>query len=76
MRFFTPVVLLLAAAYVLVHNQRSPDEVLALSFMGRVVPSIADDPRALGQASAGLLAAVGGLLLVRAALRRPPPEEA
>ena len=74
MRFFTPVVLLLAAAFVVIYNRRSPDEVLALSFMGRLFPSIASDPRALGDASAGLLALVGGVTLLRAAMRRPPEE--
>lgn len=74
MRFFTPVVLLCVAALIAWHNAQSPDEVIGLMFLGILFPSLEADPRALGQASVGLLGLVGGVLLVRAALRRPPED--
>jgi len=77
-RFFTPILLLGAAAYVWWNNQQD-GEIIALFFLGDIFPTIAHNPRELGKLTVGILGAVGGLTLFNSMMRwqrrfKPPPE--
>lgn len=67
MRWFSPVIFLGAAAYVLWYNQSHVDSVLMFPFADAIFPSAKGDPQALGRVSAFLLAGVGGVLGLKSA---------
>ncbi len=70
MRFVVPVLFLAVAAWVWWTAGQDPNAAVVLPLLDRLDPSLRDDPPRWGRLSAGVLAAVGGLMLARAALRR------
>lgn len=69
-RFLAPLLFLAAAGYVWWFNQNHTDRILLLPFIPLVKPSLEGDLRAQGELTAELLAGVGLVLLVIAAIPR------
>ncbi|MCB9763348.1 MAG: hypothetical protein H6739_26515 [Alphaproteobacteria bacterium] len=68
-RFITPTLFFAAAGYVHWSNGQDAGQVLLFPFIDLLVPSTKGDPQAMGEASVGLLVAVGGVMLALALLR-------
>ena len=69
MRYVTPLLFFLCAAWVHHANGQSTGSVLVFPFLESLVPSLKGDPAALGRATEGLLVALGGVLLLVALVR-------
>jgi hypothetical protein len=67
--FFLPALILFGVAGHVVTSNRQGGDILAFPFLGDLFPSLAEDPIAMGDASAGLLGFLATLSLVRAFFR-------
>lgn len=77
MRFLSPVLMFVAAAFVYWTNQRQDGTVLAFPFISTLWPAAEGDPVKMGQGTVALFVGLGILSLVRALLRlRREREEA
>ncbi len=66
MRYFTPTLFFIAAAYVAWTNAQGGSRIIAFSFLGGLMPDDAQDPASLGMVTVAILMAIGGLTLGRA----------
>jgi len=76
--FFTPFLLLGAAAYIWWHNQQD-GSIIAFFFLDDIFPTLANTQEELGRVTVGILAAVGGITVFTSSLRwqrrfKAPPE--
>ncbi len=67
--FFLPALILFGVAGHVIYANRQGGDILAFPFLGELIPSLAGDPIAMGDASAGLLGFLATLSLVRAFFR-------
>lgn len=65
MRFVTPSVFFGTALLLWIHNGRSGEDILALSFIPTFWPEAAGDPQKLSQGTVGLLTAMGLFFFAR-----------
>lgn len=65
MRFITPLIFFGAAGYVWWYNQNHLDRIVMAVVIDLIAPATKGDPFAQGRLTVYLLAAVGGLFLVR-----------